>query len=124
MITCEKYHQVRRFPFNNGFNLFWINGYALGRYDMTKINDFRNPELTFGEFGIEAMFAKLHEDETKMFFMLFFRLGVHKNVIKIYHNELVEVFMENRVHESRESRRCTYVAPLKCVALRPRLLQT
>ena len=29
-----------------------------------------------------------------------------KNVIKIYHNELVKVFMENRVHESRESRRC------------------
>ena len=73
---------------------------------MTKINDFRNPELTFGELGIEAMFAKLHEGETKMFFMLFLGFGVDKNVIKIYHNELVEVFMKDRVHESRESRRC------------------
>ena len=60
--TSDLLHRFRRFPFNNGLNLFWVNSYALGRYDMTKVSDFRNPELTFGELGIEAMFTKLHED--------------------------------------------------------------
>ena len=61
---------------------------------MTKIGYFRNPELTLGELGIEAMFMKFHEDETKMFLMLFLRLGVDKDIIKIDHNELVKVFVE------------------------------
>ena len=52
------------------------------------------------------MFVKLHEDETKMFLMLFLRFGVDKNAVKIYHNELIEVFHENKVHDTRERRWC------------------
>ena len=92
-------HRFRGFPFNNGFNLLRINSNAFGRNDMTKISYFRNPELTLGELGIEAMFTEFHEDETKMFLMFFLRFGVDKNVIQIYHNKLVEIFMEDGVHE-------------------------
>ena len=66
---------------------------------MTKISYFRNPELTLGEVGIEAMFM-IHEDETKMFLMFFLRFGEDKYIIQISNNELVEVFMEDRVHET------------------------
>ena len=40
-----------------------------------------------------------------MLFMLFIRLGVDKNIIKINNHELVEVLHEDRIHEPREGSR-------------------
>ena len=77
---------------------------------MTKIGYFRNPELTLGELGIEAMFMKLHEDEPKMFLMFFLRFGVDKNVIEIDHHELVEVFVKTEFM-SREKVAGAFVRP-------------
>jgi hypothetical protein len=70
---------------------------------MPKISHFRKPEFTLGELGIEAMLTQLGESEAKMLRMLFFGLGIDKNIIQIDHHKLVKVFHEDRVHESRES---------------------
>jgi hypothetical protein len=64
---------------------------------------FGKPKLTLGELGVEAMFTKLFENEAKMLFMLFFRSGVDKNVVKIDHHEFVEILHEDIIHEARES---------------------
>ena len=51
------------------------------------------------------MFTKLGENETQMFCMLFVGFGVDKDVIEIDHNELVDGLHEDKIHETRESRR-------------------
>jgi hypothetical protein len=93
-------------PLDYGLDSLWIHGNAFGRDDMPKVGDFGKPKLTLGELGVEAMFTKLFENEAKMLFMLFFRFGVDKNVVKIDHHEFVEILHEDIIHEARESCRC------------------
>jgi hypothetical protein len=92
-----------RKPFNNSLDCIRIDGDAFCRYDMPKIVYFRKPKFTLGELGIKTMLAKFGENEAKMFFVFFLGFRVDKDIIKVYNNELVEVFHEDRVHESRES---------------------
>ena len=61
---------LRRKPFNDCLDSFWIDSNAFSRNDMPEIDNLRKPEFTLGEFGIEAMFTKLQKNEAKMLFML------------------------------------------------------
>jgi hypothetical protein len=37
-----------------------------------------------------------------MFSMLFFRIGIDEDVVEVNHNDLVEIFHQDKVHEVRE----------------------
>ena len=103
--TSELLHCFGRRLVKNCLDSFRIDGGAFSRNDMPKIGDFRKPELAFGELSVEVVFVKLGENETQMFRMLFVEFRVDKDVIEIDHYELVEVLHEDRIHETRESRR-------------------
>jgi hypothetical protein len=72
---------------------------------MAEEDEIVQPKLTLGELGIEAVFSKACQDQTKMFDMLFIGFGVDENVIDVNDNELVEIIHEDGVHEPHERRR-------------------
>ena len=67
---------------------------------MTKVGHFGQPELTLGILGIQLMFTQLLQYKSKMFGMLFFALGIYKDIIKINHDEFVEVVHEDVILQS------------------------
>jgi hypothetical protein len=53
------------------------------------------PELTFGEFGIEFVISQTLQDNTKMLRMLGLILGINKDIINEYHYKLVQFIHED-----------------------------
>ena len=72
---------------------------------MAKEDEIIQPKLTLGELGIEAVFSKSCQHQTKMFLMLFIGFGIDENVINVNDDKLVEIIHEDRVHEPHESSR-------------------
>ena len=70
---------------------------------MPQVGDFRKPELTLRELGIQTVLAEFGKNETKVFSMLLLRFGVDKDIIKVHYDKFVEVLHENIVHQARES---------------------
>ena len=70
---------------------------------MTKVGYFGKPELALGVLGIEFVFSKLLQHKTKVLIMFFIILGVYLDIIQINHDEFVEVFHEDIIHQSGES---------------------
>ena len=85
---------LRRKPKKDCLDGFRIDGDAFTRNDIPKVNDFRKPEFTFGELGIERMFTKLEEKEVEMFFMFFVGIGKDRDVVEIDHHELSRYSMK------------------------------
>jgi hypothetical protein len=53
------------------------------------------PEFTFGEFSIEFVISQTLENNTKVFHMLFFILGINEDIVNEYHYELVQLIHED-----------------------------
>jgi hypothetical protein len=53
------------------------------------------PEFTFRKFGIEFVIPQALQNNTKMFRMLGFVLGINKDVINEYHYGLVQFIHED-----------------------------
>ena len=73
--TSELFDILRRFPLHNSFNLLGVNRNTLGRDNMAKIEDFIQPEFTFGKLRIELMLSELIKNQTQMLGMIFLVLG-------------------------------------------------
>src|SRR3954466_16340008 len=100
--TSDLLDSPGRIPFKNSLNTFWVDGNAILGNHMTKVGYFRKSELTLRILSIEFVFSKLFQYKTKVFSMFLFILGVYQDIIQINHDELVEVFHEYIVHQSRE----------------------
>jgi hypothetical protein len=66
---------------------------------MSKKGNFLQPESTLGEFGIELMVPKSLQNNSEMSHMLFFTLGIDKDVINQYQDKLVQLWHEYGVHQ-------------------------
>jgi hypothetical protein len=51
-------------------------------------------ELTFREFSIKIVISQVLQNNTKMFHMLGFILGINEDIINEYHYELVQLSHE------------------------------
>jgi hypothetical protein len=60
---------------------------------------FLQSECTLAELGVKLMVMKSLQDNTKMFLMLFFILGVDQDIINEDHDKLVQLWHEYRVHQ-------------------------
>ena len=85
---------LRRKPKKDCLDGFRIDGDAFTRNDIPKVNDFRKPEFTLGELGIERIVTKLEEKEVEMFFMFFVGIGKDRDVVEIDHHELSRYSMK------------------------------
>src|SRR4051812_30274176 len=99
--TSDLLDGLRRSPVKNSLDTFWGDGNAILGNHMSKVSYFGQPGLTLRKLSIEFVFSKLFQYKTKVFNMFFFILGVY-DIIQINHNEIVEVFHEYIVHQSRE----------------------
>ena len=68
-------------PIQNILHLTRIYSNTILGEDMTKKRDLLKPKLTFAELGIKTMLSKLLEDDMNMTSMIFFGLGINKNII-------------------------------------------
>jgi hypothetical protein len=53
------------------------------------------PEFTFGEFNIQLVIPQTLQNNTKVFCMLCFVLGINEDIINEYHYELVQFIHED-----------------------------
>jgi hypothetical protein len=72
-------------------NLAWINYNTLSGDDMSKKQNFLQPESTLAELGIELMVPKSLQNHSEMLRMLFFILGIDQDVINKDHDKLVQL---------------------------------
>ena len=100
--TSDLLDILRRSPIENSLDSFRVDGNTVLGDDMPKIGYFGEPEFTLGILSIQLMLSKLFQHKTKMFSMFFFVLGKYQDIIQINHDELVEVFHEYIVHQTRE----------------------
>jgi hypothetical protein len=69
---------------------------------MSKKWNFLQLESTLAELGIELMVSKSLQNNSEMLRMLFFTLGIDQDVINEYHDKLVQLRHEHRVHQVHE----------------------
>jgi hypothetical protein len=82
---------------------------------MSKKRNFFQPESTLGEFGIWVflrkefgiglMVPKSLQNNAEMPHMLFFTLGIDQDVVNEYHNKLIQLRHEYKVHHGHEKGR-------------------
>ena len=72
---------------------------------MTEETKLFQPKLALGELGIESVVSKLGQDKSKMLSMFVFGFGVDKDVIDVNDDKLVEVLVEDGVHQPHECSR-------------------
>ena len=89
--TAKLLDILRRFPIHNCGHPLGINSDALGRDDMTKVKNFIEPKLTFGELRIELILSELVEHQSQMFGMVLLILGEDQDIIKIHQNEFIGI---------------------------------
>jgi hypothetical protein len=65
---------------------------------MSKKVNFLQPESTLAEFGIELMVPMSLQNNLEMRCMLLLSLGVDQDVVNEYHDKLVQLRHEYRVH--------------------------
>src|SRR3954468_21987412 len=70
--TANLLDGLGRSPVKNSLDTFWGNGNAILGNHMSKVGDFRKPELTLGILGVEFVFSKLRQYKTKMISMFYF----------------------------------------------------
>ena len=102
--TSDLLGLLRRSPIENSLNSLGVDGNTILGDDMSKVGHFWKPEFTFRILSIQLMFSKLFQNKPKVFSMFLFILGIYKDIIQINHDELVEVFHEYIVHQTRECR--------------------
>jgi hypothetical protein len=56
-------------------------------------------KLTFHPVGKKFVFTKLTQNLFQIFRMLLCHLKIHQDIININDHELIQLFMENQVHE-------------------------
>jgi hypothetical protein len=65
---------------------------------MSKKWNLLKPECTLAELGIKLMVTKSLQNNPKMLLMLFFIFGVDPDVVNEYHDKLIQLWYEYRVH--------------------------
>src|ERR1043165_861327 len=100
--TADLLDGVGRSPVKNSLDMFWGDGNAILGNHMPMVGDFGKPELTLRILSVEFVLSKLGQNQTKMFSMFFFVLGVYQYIIQINHDKLVEVFHEYVIHQPGE----------------------
>jgi hypothetical protein len=93
-------------PIHDLLHFARIHGDTLFGNSVTQTLHTIQPELTFGEFGIEFVISQSLQDYTKMLRMLGFAFGIDQNIIDEDHYELVQLIHEDRVHKVHEIGRC------------------
>jgi hypothetical protein len=91
-----------RLPIKYFLNLVWVDCNSLIKDDMSKKRNFLQPESTLAEFGIELMVPKSLQNNTEMLCMLFFTHGIDQDDVNEYHDKLVQLQHEYRVHQVYE----------------------
>jgi hypothetical protein len=91
-----------RLPIKYFLNLAWVNYNTFSGDDMSKKWNLLKPECTLAELGIKLMVMKSLQNNPKMLLMLFSILGVDQDVINEYHDKLVQLRHEYRVHQVHE----------------------
>ena len=64
--TFDLLDSLRRSPFKNSLDSFWVDSNAILGNHMTKVGHFGKPELALGVLGIEFVFSKLPQHKTKV----------------------------------------------------------
>jgi len=59
-------------------------------------------KLTFCLVGKKFVLTKLVQNTLKVFYMLFYYLGVHQDIINVNGYKLVQLLMEDKVHEGHD----------------------
>jgi hypothetical protein len=92
----------RRLPIQYFLNFTRINRYTILGDGMTQKFDGIKPEFTFREFGIQMVISQTLKNNMKMFSMIFKVLRIDQNIVDKNHDEIIELWHENRVHEIHE----------------------
>jgi hypothetical protein len=82
-------------PIHDLLHFARIHGDTLFGNSVTQKLHTIQPELTFGEFGIEFVISQSLQDNTKMLHMLGFAFGIYLNIIDEDHYELVQFIHED-----------------------------
>jgi hypothetical protein len=69
---------------------------------MSKERHIFQPECTLAKPGIELVVTKSLQYNPKMLLMISFSFGVDQNVVNEYHNKLIQLWHEHRVHQVHE----------------------
>jgi hypothetical protein len=69
---------------------------------MTQEWYFLDPELIVAKLGVKLVLSQPLKYNSKVFFMFLYSLRIYKNVVNEYHDKLVQLRHEDRVHEVRE----------------------
>jgi hypothetical protein len=88
-------HRLGWLPVHDLLHFARIHGDTIIGNSVTQEFHTIQPEFTFGEFGIEFVIPQALLNNTKMFRMLGFVLGVNKDIINEYHYELVQFIHED-----------------------------
>jgi hypothetical protein len=83
-------------------NLAWVDCNILSGDDVSKKQNFLQTKSTLAKFGIELMVPKSLWNNVEMSHMLFFILGVDKDVVNEDHDKLVQLRHEYGVHQVYE----------------------
>lgn len=86
-------------PLEDGVDFLPVHGDSFGRDNESKEFDCGLVEVTPLEFGVQSMFAEFGQDKADVFHVFCRVLGVHKDVVKVCNNKVVEVLAEDVVHE-------------------------
>ena len=79
--TSDLLDILRRSPIKNSLNSLGVDGNTILGNDMPKVGHFRKPKFTFRILCIELMFSKFFQNKLKVFNILFFILGIYKDII-------------------------------------------
>lgn len=85
-------------PVEDGVDFLPIHRDSFGRENESKELNCGLVEFALLEFGVQSMFAKLGQDKVDVFRVFRRVLGVHKDVVKLRNNEVVEVLAKDGVH--------------------------
>jgi hypothetical protein len=96
----------RRLPIHHFLNFTRVNRYTVLRDGMTQKYDGIKPEFTFRKFGIQMVISQMLKNNMKMFSMIFKIFRLDQNIIDKNHDEFIEFWHKDRVHEIHEICRC------------------
>src|SRR6185436_332653 len=97
---------LRLLPIKNILHLTRIYSNTILGEDMTKKRYFFQPKLTFAKLGIKMMLSKLLENDMNMTSMIFFGLGINKNIINENDHKDIKFLHEDAIHQIHEISRC------------------
>jgi hypothetical protein len=95
-------YQSWRLPIKYFLNFAWVDCNTLSGDDMSKKQNFLQPESTIVELGIELMVPKSLQNDAEMTCMLFFTLGIDQDIVNKDNDKLVQLWHEYEVHQVHE----------------------